>query len=131
MVFTHWLGDGHDTDSKPLAEELLVAAGLDLVASEPRRVEHEHAVEVPCRGVGHQPLELRACLGLPPAGVKVAVLTDEVEAVLGGELRDRLTLSVGGEPLALLFGGLADVGDSALLDLLRVTHRVLLGYGRQ
>ena len=34
-VFAHRLGDGDDADAEPLAEELLVAARLDLVACEP------------------------------------------------------------------------------------------------
>jgi hypothetical protein len=130
VVFAHRLGDGHDTDAESLAEELLVAPGLDLVAREPRCVEHEHHIELAGGGVGHQPLELRAGLGLPPPRVKVAVLADKVEVVLGGELGDRLPLRVGGEPLALLLGGLADIGDRSLLDCLcGATHCVLPGSG--
>jgi hypothetical protein len=91
-------------------------------------VEHEHHIELAGGGVGHQPLELRAGLGLPPPRVKVAVLADEVEVVLRGELGDRLPLGVGGEALALLIGGLADIGDRSLLDCLcRATHCVLPG----
>jgi hypothetical protein len=41
---------------------LLVAACLDLVAGEAAGVEHEHNVELAGGGVGHQALELGACL---------------------------------------------------------------------
>lgn len=47
MVLAHRLGDRYDADSESLAQKLLVAARLDLVAREPRSVEHDHALEVP------------------------------------------------------------------------------------
>jgi hypothetical protein len=67
-------------------------------------VKDEHRVEPALRGIGHQALKLGARLGLAPAGVKVAVLADELQVVLGGEPGDRLALRVGGEALALLLG---------------------------
>jgi hypothetical protein len=95
-------------------------------------VEHEHAVEVPGGRVGHQPLELWARLGLPPPGMEVAVLADEIEVVLRGELRDCLALRVWGKSLALLLGGLTDVGNCSLLDRLdRTIHRALPGCVRR
>ena len=104
MVFAHRLGDGDDADAEPLAQELLVPSGLDLVAGEPGGVEDEHRVELARGGVGHQALELGAGLRLAPPGVKVAVLADQLQVILGGEVGDRLALRVGGEPLALLLG---------------------------
>ena len=79
MVFAHRLGDGDDADAEPLAQQLLVAARLDLVSREAGGVVDEHHVELALGGVGHQALELGACLGLAPAGVKVAVLADQLE----------------------------------------------------
>ena len=46
--------------------------------------------------------------------MEVAVLADQLELVLGREPRDCLALGVGGEALALLLGGLADVGGRPL-----------------
>ncbi|HEY7962468.1 MAG TPA: hypothetical protein VID29_11150 [Solirubrobacteraceae bacterium] len=130
VVFAHRLRDRDDADAQALAQELLVAARLDLAAREARGVEDEHDVERAGGGVGHQALELRARLGFAPAGVVVAVFADQVEFVLGGELGDRLALRGGGEPLALLLGGLAHIGDGAPPDRLGwATHRVLLGSG--
>jgi hypothetical protein len=65
-------------------------------------VIHEHHVELALGGVGHEPLKLRAGLGLAPAGVKVAVLADQLDVVLGGEAADALALRVRREALALL-----------------------------
>lgn len=62
VISAHRLGDGHDTDAEPLAQKLLVAARLDLVAGEPRGVEDEHHVELGLCRVGHEALELRAGL---------------------------------------------------------------------
>jgi hypothetical protein len=104
VVFAHRLRDRDDTDAQLLTEQLLVAAGLDLVAREPRGVEHEHDVEPALGGVGHETLEVRACLGLAPARMKVAVLLGQVEVVLFGEAADALSLRVRGEALALLLG---------------------------
>jgi hypothetical protein len=67
-------------------------------------VKDEHHLELPVGGVGHEALELRSRLRLAPAGMKVAVLTDELEIVLGREPANALALGVGGEPLALLLG---------------------------
>ncbi len=103
-VFAHRLRDGNDTDAESLAQELLVAPGLDLAAREAGGVEHEHHVETSLGGVGHQALELGACLGLAPAGVEVAVFADQLQIGVDGELTDRLPLGVGGEALALLLG---------------------------
>jgi hypothetical protein len=86
-VFTHRLGDGHHADAKPLAEKLLVAACLDLVASEARRVVDEHHVELAIGSVGHEPLKLGAGLGLAPTGVKVAVLADQLNVFSGAKRR--------------------------------------------
>ncbi|HWX88473.1 MAG TPA: hypothetical protein VNX67_09875 [Solirubrobacteraceae bacterium] len=104
VIFTHRLGDRHDTDAEPLAQKLLVAAGLDLVAGEPRGVEDEHHVELGLCRVGHEALELRAGLGLAPPRMEIAVLADQFEVVLGGEAADALALRVGREALALLLG---------------------------
>jgi hypothetical protein len=90
------LRDREDLDPEPLAEKLLVAARLDLVAREPRGVEDQHHVEAPVRGVGHQPLEISAAIRLAPAGVEVAVLLDDRQIVLSREPRDRLTLRMDG-----------------------------------
>jgi hypothetical protein len=103
-VLPNRLGHGDDPDPEALAQELLIAARLDLAASEPGGVEHEHALEASGGCVGHEALELGSGLGLAPSGVKVAVLGDEIEVVLGRELGDRLALGVGGEALALLLG---------------------------
>jgi hypothetical protein len=90
-------------------------------------VDEDH-VEALLGGVGHQPLELRAAIGLAPARVEVGVLGDQVEVVLGGEGADRLALGVGGEALALLLGRLANVGGRSLRrGLSRVRHLVCLG----
>ncbi len=78
-------GDRDDADPEPVAQELLVAAGLDLAACEARGVKDEHRIELAFGGIGHQSLELGAGLGLAPAGVKVAVLADELQIVLGGD----------------------------------------------
>jgi hypothetical protein len=83
---------------------LLVAPRLNLVAREPRGVEDEHDVEPALGGVRHEPLEMRACLGLAPARVKVAVLIGQFEVVLVGEATDTLALGIWGEALALLLG---------------------------
>ena len=112
-VLAHRLGDRDDADAEPLAQQLLVAAGLDLVSGEAGGVVDEDDVEALLGGVGHQPLELRPGVGLAPAGVEVGVLLAEVETVLGGELADLLALGIGREALALLLGRLADVGDRA------------------
>ncbi|HXP28243.1 MAG TPA: hypothetical protein VN804_00685 [Solirubrobacteraceae bacterium] len=125
VVFTHRLRDRDDADAELLAEHLLVAARLDLVAREARGVKDEHDVELAGGSVGHQALELRPRGGLAPAGVKVAVLADQLQVVLGSELADALALGVGREALALLLGRLADVGDRAKR---RVRHR--LGWRR-
>lgn len=113
MVFAHRLRDGDDADAELLAEHLLVAARLDLVAREARCVKDEHDVELALGGVGHQSLELWTRGGLAPAGVEVAVLGDQLEIVLRRELADALALGIGREALALLLGRLADVGDGA------------------
>jgi hypothetical protein len=113
-VLAHRLGDGDDADAEPLAQELLVAPGLDLAASEARGVEHEPHVEAALGRVGHQALKLGTCLGFAPARVEVAVLAGQLQVVLDGELADRLALRVGGEALTLLLGRLADVGDRTL-----------------
>jgi hypothetical protein len=42
--------------------------------------------------------------------VKVAILADELQIVLGGELADRLALRVRREALSLLLGRLTNVG---------------------
>jgi hypothetical protein len=83
---------------------LLVASRLDLIAGETRGVEDEHDVEPALGGVGHESLEMRACLGLAPARVKVAVLPGQFEVVLVREPADALTLGVRGEALAVLLG---------------------------
>ncbi|HEY7890972.1 MAG TPA: hypothetical protein VIC05_02050 [Solirubrobacteraceae bacterium] len=62
VIFAHRLGDRDNTDAEPLAQKLLVAAGLDLVAGEPRGMEDEHHVELALCCVGHEALELRAGL---------------------------------------------------------------------
>ncbi|HKI66238.1 MAG TPA: hypothetical protein VJ989_03105 [Solirubrobacterales bacterium] len=112
-VFAHRLSDRDDADAEPLAQQLLVAAGLGLVSGKAGGVVDEDDVEALLGGVGHQPLELWPCVGLAPTGVEVGVLLAEFEAVLGGELADLLALGVGREALALLLGRLADVGDRA------------------
>ena len=104
MIFAHRLGDRDDTDAEPLAQKLLVAARLDLVAGEAGGVEDEHHVELALCRVGHQPLELRAGLGLAPPRMEVAVLAGQFEVVLRGETADALALRVGRESLALLLG---------------------------
>ncbi|HTD09526.1 MAG TPA: hypothetical protein VK680_11600 [Solirubrobacteraceae bacterium] len=83
---------------------MLVAARLDLIPGEAGGVVDEHHLELAIGGVSHQALELGAGLGLAPAGVKVAVLADQLQRVLGGEHGDRLALRVWGEALALLLG---------------------------
>jgi hypothetical protein len=113
VVFAHRLGDGDDADAELLAQHLLVAARLDLIAREARGVKDEHDVELALGGVGHQSLELGPRRRLAPARVEVAVLADQLEVVLGRELPDALALRVGREALPLLLGRLADVGDGA------------------
>jgi len=122
-IVAHRLRDGDDADAEPLAQERLVAARLDLVACEARSVEDEHHVEAPLGGIGHQPLELGPAVGLAPAGVEVAVLADDRQVVLGGELHDGLALRVGREALTLLLGGLAHVGGCAGRWRRCVSHR--------
>jgi hypothetical protein len=56
---------------------------LDLVGGKAGGVEDEYHIEFPVGGVGHEPLELRARLPSCASGIKVAVLTDEFEIVLG------------------------------------------------
>ncbi len=74
-VLAHRLGDGDDADAEPLAQELLVAPGLDLAASEARGVEHEHHVEAALGRVGHQALKLGPRLGFAPAQPQTEFLT--------------------------------------------------------
>ena len=122
-VIAHRLRDRDDSDAQPLAQQRLVAPRLDLVAREARGVEDEHDLEAPLGRVGHQPLELRTAVCLAPAGVEVAVLADDLQLVLGGELRDGLALCVGREALALLLGRLAHVGGRARCWRRCVSHR--------
>ncbi|HWA54856.1 MAG TPA: hypothetical protein VG816_11845 [Solirubrobacterales bacterium] len=122
-VFAHRLGDRDDANAEPLAQELLVAAGLGLVSGEAGGVVDEDDVEALLGGVGHQLLELRAGVGLAPAGMEVRVFLAEVEPVLGSELADLLALGIGREALALLLGRLADVGDRARLRRLSLRRR--------
>jgi hypothetical protein len=122
-VFAHRLGDRDNPDAEPLAQQLLVAAGLGLVPGEAGGVVEEDDVEALLGGVRHQPLELRPGVGLAPAGVEVGVLLAEVESVLGGEAADLLALGIGREALALLLGRLADVGDRARLRRLSLCCR--------
>lgn len=82
---------------------MLVAARLDLVARE-REVWNMSTTSNLLGSVRHEPLEMRACLGLALARVKVAVLIDQLQVVLLGEAADALALRVGGEALALLLG---------------------------
>ncbi|HEY5057938.1 MAG TPA: hypothetical protein VII51_02875 [Gaiellaceae bacterium] len=118
-IVAHRLCHRDDTDAEPVAQHLLVAASLDLVPREARRVVDEHDVEAALGRVNHQLLKLRTAVRLLPAGMEVAVLARQLEVVLDGELPDRLSLSVRREPLALLLGRLAHIGDSALQRRLR------------
>jgi hypothetical protein len=81
-IFAQRLRDRYDADTEAFAEKLLVLARLDLAAGEPGCVKDEHHVEPPIGGVGHEPLKLRARLGLTPPGMKVAVLLDQLKVVL-------------------------------------------------
>lgn len=113
VIVAQRLGDREHLDPQPLAQHLLVAAGLDLVPRETRGVVDEYDVEAPRSSVGHQTLKLRPRVCLLPAGVEVAVLADEVEPVLGREGADRFALRVRREALTLLLGRLAHVRDRA------------------
>jgi hypothetical protein len=95
VILPERLRDRDDLDSQPLAQHLLVAPHFDLVSRETRRVADEHGVELALCRVGHKALKLRPPAGPLPAGVEVAVLADERETVLAGELADRLALCIG------------------------------------
>jgi hypothetical protein len=97
-VLAHGLRDRQHLDPQPLAQQLLVAARLDLIARKARGMEHEDHFEATLGGVRHEPLELRPPVRLAPPGMKVAVLADDDQVVLVGEPRDRLTLRLDGKP---------------------------------
>jgi len=58
-------------------------------------VVDEHAVEATVRRVRNQPLKLRSAARALPAGMEVAILADQLQPGLCGELADRLALRVG------------------------------------
>ncbi|HEY4812486.1 MAG TPA: hypothetical protein VIH71_15655 [Solirubrobacteraceae bacterium] len=62
VVFPHRLCHRHDADAQSLAQQLLVAARLDLVPCETGGVVDEHDIELAIGGVSHEALELGAGL---------------------------------------------------------------------